>query len=285
MYCTIVGWFNHFFSDTSMQQNSTFYYYLFKIAFYSFLQVIGTVDCSTGAEVTEEVIGVASLSSGEYGKISIEYIDSQSAVENYKSGCTNGKEYPSLTPDEGFFDEIWSHTQNIGNTPFTRIQEPDGPVFIENKETVLCTKGIGDCIGIAVWKPGLSCLYHCTKMELRDDTRWKFKSFIDELKRKVGEDLSSVRISIVSSCWSDDVRTVILLLEESGFQISSISIPDIVFASSSERATRKKVFLNKNSIEEGVLQKLVSDLRYCPSTDMALNTRTGQVTFKPFYVH
>jgi hypothetical protein len=145
---------------------------------------------------------------------------------------------------------------------------------VRNKNLILYTKEIVDCIGIAVWDPDtkIAALYHASKMELRDN-EWIFKEhFIDVIKKDI-IDLSNVEVNIISSYWSKDVLTVLNLLQKNGFKITGLSIPD---SAKENTEFEYNTYLDKNTVPSNYLTYKES----VPSAAMSLNTSNGQVGFK-----
>ena len=144
---------------------------------------------------------------------------------------------------------------------------------LTQSKKILYTNGIADCIGIAVWdqKTKIACLYHCSKMELRDKADLMFKKeFIDHIKREI-PDLSEVKVYLASTYWSEDAMTVIKMLEENGFHITGISIPDMAIISPT----------NDSGLTQYVSKPLdvlgVNPLKKPVVTSMVLNADTGAV--------
>ncbi|MBL0942006.1 MAG: hypothetical protein IBJ00_04690, partial [Alphaproteobacteria bacterium] len=174
----------------------------------------------------------------------------------------------------------------VVNKQFVEKSSSDMPAFeiieigmgekrvVQNKDLILYTKGIADCIGIAVWEPEekIAALYHASKMELRDNELMFKEHFIDVIKKDI-LDLSKVEVNIISFYWSQDALTVVKLFQKNGFKITGLSIPD---AAKENTEFEDNTYINKNTVPSNYL----AFKERVPRAAMSLNTRNGQVGYK-----
>ena len=145
----------------------------------------------------------------------------------------------------------------------------------KGEELLLYTDGICDCIGISVWDSvnKIACLYHASKMELREMNFLFQGEFLDKIK-SFAEDLSSLEINLASCYWSKDLVEVIDLLQTQGFRISGLYVPDALLENSE---FEYNTYVDRGSTPSAyfVPESPV------PSLAMMLNSGTGEIRIYP----
>ena len=148
----------------------------------------------------------------------------------------------------------------------------------KGEELLLYTDGICDCIGISVWDSvnKIACLYHASKMELREMKFLFQEGFLDNIK-SFSEDLSSLEINLASCYWSKDLVEVIDLLQTQGFRISGLYVPDALLENSE---FEYNTYVDRGSTPSAyfVPESPV------PSLAMMLNSGTGKIRIYPNWV-
>ena len=148
----------------------------------------------------------------------------------------------------------------------------------KGEELLLYIDGICDCIGISVWDSvnKIACLYHASKMELREMKFLFQEGFLDNIK-SFSEDLSSLEINLASCYWSKDLVEVIDLLQTQGFRISGLYVPNALLENSEfecniyvDRGSRPSAYFVPESA--------------VPSLAMMLNSGTGEIRIYPNWV-
>jgi hypothetical protein len=101
--------------------------------------------------------------------------------------------------------------------------------FSHQKEILLYTSGICDCIGISVWDSATqtACLYHASKMELREKKRL-FLENIDSIKAEFSGETSDLKVFLASCFLSRDLAEVVDLLQKNGFVVSGLFVPAVL---------------------------------------------------------
>lgn len=145
--------------------------------------------------------------------------------------------------------------------------------IVSGEEKLLHTDGICDCIGISVWDPAtkIACLYHASKMELREMRHLFQEGFLDVIK-SFSKDL---QINLASCYWSRDLVEVIDLLQEQGFRISGLYVPDAVIENSE---FEHNTYVDREHTPSAYFPGNHASLA------MTLNTATGKVEIHPSWI-
>ena len=143
----------------------------------------------------------------------------------------------------------------------------------KGEELLLYTDGICDCIGISVWDSvnKLACLYHASKMELREMKFLFQEGFLDKIK-SFSEDLSSLEINLASCYWSKDLIEVIGLLQTQGFRISGLYVPNALLENYEFEYNR---YVDRESTPSAYFPGSHASLA------MTLNSATGEIGIYP----
>lgn len=163
----------------------------------------------------------------------------------------------------------------MGEYRFSELDEHQSPFFY--------TTGLIDCIALVAFDEASkkSCLYHCSKMELRPDFSQELsfeKYFIPDFKHHFAG--ISPRVYLVGSCYNQDFFELIKLLKKHEIIITAIDIPNVVLDSEVE-STREA-----DSVTEitKVYVKGGNELNYetikqgrCPYTSVLLDKRDGSI--------
>ncbi len=148
---------------------------------------------------------------------------------------------------------------------------------VQEKEELLYTFGICDCIGISIWDPQSKTagLYHASKMELRENN-FLFQENISEIMKFFPANTSCLEVNLASCYWSNDLSEVIDLLQARNFRISGLFSPDVLLESTEHG---RKIYVNKETTPLSYFQKT------CCSLIVALNSSTGEIGIYPSWLN
>lgn len=143
----------------------------------------------------------------------------------------------------------------------------------EDKNLKIQTQHLEKCIGVSVWSPNsrIPCLYHAPMTHLGENSE-VFKAFFLSALLKKNIDPPQTDINIVSSYWSDHTVQAIKLIEEAGFKIAGLSIPDALVEYHEKGVD---IFINQATVSERYL-----NLQKVKGSTMAIDARTGKIGFK-----
>lgn len=143
--------------------------------------------------------------------------------------------------------------------------------IVQDKSLTLFTQGLIDCIGITAWEPEskVAALYHASKMELNPGREHMFIDyFIKPLKEKIYSPSNTI-VNLVSCYWSDNVLKAISILQENGFSITGLNIPEALVENTEFELN---FYINKETASPSYFN--------VPRASMAISTQDGRVGYQ-----
>src|SRR3989338_1287952 len=236
-----------------MKKSNKFFYGLLALNFFQVIHASDD-DFNQGEILSENIMyynaGTQGVFTDETAPYAYRLIHNPKKVEEIKQSITDiekislpdgAKDYNELL-QSGVLKSYYHF--GMGQYKFTNST---------NEYSYLHTDGIKDCIGIVGYasKTGKSFLYHASKMELRKnyEDKYSFEThFVKEFNDNFIED--KPKITLVGSCYSDDLTTLLNLLKDNHIKVSAIDFPDILYMESRAIDPMTALIRYSNSIAE-----------------------------------
>ncbi len=176
--------------------------------------------------------------------------------------------------------------------PYPKIPSYEKPEFLRQQDILACgdirenAEGtslridrITESVGVILNGAEYSGAYHPSRMDLREfcnpqnlKENGTFAKWLDRYKAKE-INFSKAKVFIASSFWTQNVDDVIALLIGRGFEVHSMSIPDLQLSPLVDAETEVSI----SSISPYLERILALEGRLIPlSTQLSVNTQTGE---------